>query len=143
MPESEGRKAFLRKQFFRLLPVQILLIAIGCLNSVIDGAVASSHLGADAMAVIGLYSPLAKLVDASIAVFLGGTQILCGRFLGKNEVENTQQAFSLDIVVTSCFSGLLMVLCLLLICAVFVAFPDQLTEYAQKLREAGQVISIP
>ena len=112
MPESEGRKAFLRKQFFRLLPVQILLIAIGCLNSVIDGAVASSHLGADAMAVIGLYSPLAKLVDASIAVFLGGTQILCGRFLGKNEVENTQQAFSLDIVVTSCFSGLLMVLCL-------------------------------
>ena len=38
---------------------------------------------------------------------------------------------------------LLMVLCLLLICAVFVAFPDQLTEYAQKLREAGQVISIP
>ena len=43
MPESEGRKAFLRKQFFRLLPVQILLIAIGCLNSVIDGAVGSSR----------------------------------------------------------------------------------------------------
>ena len=32
MPESEGRKAFLRKQFFRLLPVQILLIAIGRLS---------------------------------------------------------------------------------------------------------------
>lgn len=100
--------------FFRLLPVQILLIAIGCLNSVIDGAVASSHIGPGAMSVLGLYGPLGKCTDALTAVFLGGTQILCGRFLGKNETEQTQKVFSLDMVMTLSISGLLAFFCLFL-----------------------------
>ena len=36
---------------------------------------------------------------------------------------------------------LLFVIWLLLMCAAFVAFPDQLTQLSQKLREAGQVVS--
>lgn len=36
---------------------------------------------------------------------------------------------------------LLLVIWLLLMCAAFVAFPDQLTQLSQKLREAGQVVS--
>ena len=105
-------RPFMFRLFFRLLPVQILLIAVSCLNSVIDGSVASGSIGPDAMAVLGLYGPLGKCIDALIAVLLGGSQILCGRFLGKNEVEETQKVFSLDIIVTLCISGLLAALCL-------------------------------
>ena len=106
------------KVFFRLLPVQILLIAVGCLNSVIDGAVAASAIGPDAMAVLGLYAPVGKCVDALVAVFLGGSQIMCGRFLGRNEVEETQRVFSLDIVVTLGISCML--------AALFLAIPGSL-----------------
>ncbi len=107
------RRPFLFRLFFRLLPVQILLIAIGCLNSVIDGAVATAVIGPDAMAVLGLYAPVGKCADALTAVFLGGTQILCGRFLGMNEVEDTQRVFSLDILVTLLVSGALALPCML------------------------------
>ena len=101
------RRPFIFRLFFRLLPVQILLIAVGCLNSVIDGTVASSAIGPDAMAVLGLYAPVGKCVDALVAVFLGGSQIMCGRFLGRNEVEETQRVFSLDLAVTLGVSCLL------------------------------------
>ena len=109
---DRAESSFITQLFFRLLPVQILLIAIGCLNSVIDGAVASAAIGPDAMSVLGLYGPAGKLMDAFTAVFLGGTQILCGRFLGKHEVERTQEAFSLDVVLSLGISGLLMLFAL-------------------------------
>ncbi len=37
----------------------------------------------------------------------------------------------------------LMALCLALTCAAFVAFPNQLTQLAQSLRESGRIITIP
>ncbi len=38
---------------------------------------------------------------------------------------------------------LLMVLCLVLVCAAFVAFPDYFTRMAQSLRDASETVSIP
>jgi hypothetical protein len=49
------RSDMITNLFFRLLPVQILLLAIGSINSVIDGVMASNFIGADAMTVTGLY----------------------------------------------------------------------------------------
>lgn len=37
---------------------------------------------------------------------------------------------------------ILMVLCLILVCAAFVLFPNQLTELAQSMRDAGEAISV-
>lgn len=48
--------------FFSLLPVQILLVAIGSINSVIDGVMASNFIGENAMTLTGLYMPLIKIV---------------------------------------------------------------------------------
>ena len=107
------RRSLITRQFFSLLPVQILIIAIGCLNSIVDGVIASSSIRPDAVAVLGLYAPLAELIDTTAIVFLGGTQILCGRFLGKNAVKETRSVFSLDIDVIFGVSVLLMLLCFL------------------------------
>ena len=49
------RSDMITNLFFRLLPVQILLLAIGSINSVIDGVMASNFIGTDAMTVTGLY----------------------------------------------------------------------------------------
>ncbi len=88
----------IEKLFFRLIPVQILLVAIGSINSVIDGVMASNFIGPDAMTVTGLYMPLIKIVETLNAVLLGGSQILCGQFLGRNRADRTRNVFSLDML---------------------------------------------
>ena len=95
------------KLFFRLLPVQIILVAIGSINSIIDGAIAGKYIGTVALTVIGLYVPILKIIDGINAVLTSGSQILCGQFLGKNEIEKTRKVFSLDIALTFCFSMVL------------------------------------
>ena len=57
--------------FFRLLPVQILLVAVGSVNSLIDGAMAGNLIGPVAMAVIGLYAPAIKIIETINTVLLG------------------------------------------------------------------------
>lgn len=92
------------KLFFSLLPVQILMVAIGSINSVIDGAMASNFISPDAMAITGLYMPVIKFIETANAVLLGGSQILCGQFLGKNQIERTRGVFSLDILMITVLS---------------------------------------
>ena len=99
--------------FFSLLPVQILLVAIGSINGVIDGTIAGAVIGPQAMAVTGLYMPVTKVTETVNAVLLGGSQILCGQFLGKNQIERTKNVFSLDITLISCFALLLTAICML------------------------------
>lgn len=95
--------------FFQLLPVQILLVAVGSINSLIDGAMAGNYIGPLAMAAIGLYAPAIKIIETINAILLGGSQILCGQFLGKNQIDRTCSVFSLDMTL------------LLIISAVFTA----------------------
>ena len=49
------------RTFLRLLPIQIMLVAVSSLNSVIDGLVASNFIGPLAMEAIGYYAPIIKL----------------------------------------------------------------------------------
>lgn len=93
--------------FFRLLPVQIIIVAIGSINSIIDGIIASNMIGPIALSIIGLYMPMIKLTDTVNAVMGGGSQILCGQFLGKGEIKNTNKVFSLDLIFTVVFSLIL------------------------------------
>ncbi|MBR6336845.1 MAG: ATP-binding protein [Ruminococcus sp.] len=94
------------RQFFRLLPVQIILVAISSVNSIIDGAVAGKFIGAVALSIIGLYYPMMKLMDTLNAVLVGGSQILCGQSLGRGELDKTKRIFTLDIFVTVMLSVL-------------------------------------
>ena len=102
------------RTFLRLLPVQIMLVAVASLNSMIDGLVASNCIGPLAMEAIGFYAPIIKLIETVGAVMLGGSQILCGQFFGKNQVRRTSGLFSVNLMTVSAFSVLLMGLCLVL-----------------------------
>ena len=66
-----ARSKIIDRLFFRLLPVQILLVAVSSINSIIDGAVAGKFIGPAALSVIGLYFPMMKLMDTVNAVLLG------------------------------------------------------------------------
>lgn len=106
------------KLFFSLLPIQIMMVAIGSVNSIIDGMMASNFIGPEAMAITGLYMPVIKIIETLNTVLLGGSQILCGQFLGKNQIDRTRGVFSLDMT--------LICLTALIITAVCYAMPDTL-----------------
>ena len=82
---------------FRLLPVQILIAAVGTINSIVSGLFAGNFVGEAAMSAIALYGPIRLLMGALSVLLFGGSTILCGRYLGRNQQEKIQSLFSLDI----------------------------------------------
>jgi Na+-driven multidrug efflux pump/anti-sigma regulatory factor (Ser/Thr protein kinase) len=49
------------------------------------------------MSAIALYGPIRLLMGALSVLLFGGSTILCGRYLGRNQQEKIQSLFSLDI----------------------------------------------
>ena len=94
----------IKNVFWHLLPVQILIATISSINGIIDATVASNFIGHEAIAATGLFFPITKILDTVNIVLLGGAQIICGRMLGKNQVERTKGVFSVDMVVVAIVS---------------------------------------
>ena len=94
----------LSKLFFRLLPIQILLAAMSSFNGIVSSLFAGNFLGEEAMSAIGLYTPVNLLLGAISTMLVGGSQILCGKYMGKNQLEKTQDIFSLDISISTLLS---------------------------------------
>lgn len=86
---------------FRLLPIQILLALIGSVNAVVSSLFAGNIIGPEAMAVAGLYGPVSMLLGAFSALLVGGSQILCGKYMGRNLIHEMQNTFSLDLAVSA------------------------------------------
>ncbi len=101
------------KLMFRLLPVQILLALIGMVNSIISSLFAGNFIGSHGMTVVGLYAPVAMLQGAVSTMLVGGSQILCGKYLGKNLVDKMQNVFSLNQALSFLVSALFTVFLLL------------------------------
>ena len=99
--------------FFRLLPIQILLAAIGAVNSTISSLFASNNVGAAAMGAIGIYNPINMVLNAMTSLLVLGSTIICGKFMGAQQMEKTQSVFSMDILVSVLFSAVSVALHLL------------------------------
>lgn len=98
--------------YMKLLPIQILLVIIGGMNSIIDNAFAANLMKeTGAMAVTGLFSPVSNLLNGINALVFGGAQLLCGKYLGKHMTERTGSIFSLDMVTIVLISALLTLAC--------------------------------
>ncbi len=89
------------KLLFRLLPVHILLAAVGSINGLVSSFFATNYVGTDAMGAVGLYSPLQMLLQAIGTMLVGGTVIVCGTYMGRNEQEKLRGVFSLNLVLTT------------------------------------------
>ena len=85
---------------FRLLPVQILLAAIGAVNGIVSSFFATNFVGVEAMTAVGLYSPIGMLATSLGSILVGGSSILCGKYIGRNEQQKMQNVFSLNLVVS-------------------------------------------
>ena len=102
------------KLLFRLLPVQILLAAVGAVNGIVSSFFASNFVGTDAMSAVGLYSPLNMLVGSVGAILVGGSVILCGKYMGQNRQDRMHNVFSLNLVLTFLIAAAFTVLFLIM-----------------------------
>ena len=102
------------KLFFSMLPVQILILAMGAVNSIVDGAMAGRFIDSSTVGVVGLYFSMVSIYNAVGSVLLGGTTVLCGRYMGRGEMRKTEGVFSLNITLTLLISGLLTIISFLI-----------------------------
>ena len=110
MNEQAANIKMVSKLLFRLLPVQILLCAVGAVNNFVSSYFASNFVGIEAMSAVGLYGPVGMLISTLSTVLVGGSSILCGRYLGRNQQEKVQNIFSLNLALS-----LLAALCFILL----------------------------
>ena len=85
------------KTMLRLLPVQILLSAIGAVNGIVSSFFASNYVGVEAMSAVGLYSPIGMLITSISTVLVSGSTILCGKYMGKNDQQEMRNVFALNL----------------------------------------------
>ena len=90
----------LRRLIYRLLPVQIMLCAVGAVNGIVSTYFATNYIGVDAMSAVGLYSPVNLLLTTISSILIIGAGILCGKYLGKNRIDRLCGCFTLDIILS-------------------------------------------
>ena len=102
---EEGTRAVI-KLMFRVLPIQILLAAVGGVNGIVSSYFASNFVGIDAMSAVGGYFPLNTMLTAISTMLSGGSAILCGKYLGRNDQEKVRSVFSLNLLLATGIAGL-------------------------------------
>ncbi len=102
------------KLLLHLLPFQILLSAVGSVNGIVSSFFASNYVGISAMSAVGLYGPVNLLIGAISTMLMGGSVILCGKYMGQNQQEKLQNVFSLDMVISTLLAAVFTVLFLVM-----------------------------
>lgn len=98
--DQKANAKMITRLMFRLLPAQILLVAVGAVNGIVSGFFASNYIGVEAMSAVGLYSPVSMFIGAISTMVIAGSAILCGRFMGQNDQEKLQSTFSLNLIIS-------------------------------------------
>ena len=90
MTEHEANARMVTRLMFRLLPAQILISAVGAVNGIVSSFFASNYVGVNAMSAVGLYSPVNMFFSSVSLILVGGSVILCGKYMGRNQQEELQ-----------------------------------------------------
>ncbi len=99
-----------RRQYFQLIPYQVLLIVVNAINGIVDGIVASNMIGKTAMTAIGMFGPFNHLLYAVSMMLVSGAQILCGKYMGKNQGKELRNTFTVDLILSVIISIAIMAL---------------------------------
>ncbi|MDO4731145.1 MAG: MATE family efflux transporter [Clostridia bacterium] len=102
---------------FRLLPVQILFAIVDVANGIFSSLFASNYIGTQALSAVGLYNPIRLFISAIGIILFVGSQILVGRYIGKNQMSKARNIFSLNVLISVLF--IIIVTLFLVIAATF------------------------
>ncbi len=111
----------LERLFFKLLAVQIMLSAMGSINSIIDGTVAGHYIDDRTVGVIGLFYAVITIVSAISAVIHGGGAVLSGNYIGTGDIKKAGEVFSLCISLSLMLGVITTLICF--------CFPEQVALF--------------
>ena len=97
----------LSRLFYKLLPVQVAIVATGSINTIVDGVVAARFIDSRTVGVVGLYYTVIRILEAAGAILLGGISVLSGRYLGSGRIDKTRGVCSLGVVVALIFGAVM------------------------------------
>ncbi len=115
---SENADTIVLQMFLRLLPAQILSMAVSSLGTIINGLVVGNCLPSLAMVALGFVSPLTAIFAAIASVISGGSRVLYGRYIGRNDRDRSDALFS-GAVTSAVVIGLALWLCLTVLAVPF------------------------
>ena len=107
-------RSMIETLFFKMLPVQVMIVAMGSINSIVDGIIAGRFIDTATVGVIGLFGAVVFVINAVGSVLLGGSAVLCGRYMGSGDLEKTRSIFSLNLAVITATGTVLSLFGLLL-----------------------------
>ncbi len=102
--EARANARMIARLYFRILPIQVVLMVIGAVNGLITSFFAGNYVGEVALSAFGLFGPANQLVTAIGTIMLGGSQVLCARFMGMGRNDEMQSVFTLDLLVMTAVS---------------------------------------
>lgn len=73
---------------------------VGAVNGLVSSYFATNFVGVTAMSAVGLYAPINQLVTSISTVLVGGSAIMCGRYMGENQQDKMQGVFSLNLAIS-------------------------------------------
>lgn len=114
MKEVKANPTTISRLLFRLLPVQILMAAVGAVNGIVSTFFASNYVGIDATSAVGLYAPVNMLLSALSMMLVGGAAIVSGKYMGQNQQERLQGVFSLDMAIAALTAALFVAVAVIL-----------------------------
>lgn len=101
---KDNSTRILRRLFWQLLPVQALAMGLPAINSLMNSFIVGRYVGATALAAVGFASPLNMFLSALSGNLATGSQLVCGRHLGKGDRLGIRRVFS-SVVVMSLVLG--------------------------------------
>ena len=110
--ERKEENAMLARLIVRLLPVQAAIIAMGSINSIVDGVVAARFIDTTTVGVVGLYYTMLRVLEAAGGILLAGVTVLSGKYLGSGKVDKTRGITSLGLTLALIIGALLTVVSL-------------------------------
>ena len=99
MRERLSDERLIAESLFRLMPYQVLMIAISAVNSIVDSLYASNAIGESGMSAMGLFAPINHFLYAAGMMLVSGSQILYGRYISKDH-EHVQSVFSVNLLIS-------------------------------------------
>ena len=101
---NKQKNKVLSKIFLNALTAYALGDIATVIGPLVDSAIIANYLGVEAVAAIGLFSPMLMLIAIIGSVIAGGSRALYTNLVGKGELEKADFVFTLSFIVAALFS---------------------------------------
>lgn len=95
---TKKEQRIIRKLFIGLFPLQAMAAGLPAINGLINSIIIGRFLGTSATAAIGFAGPFTLLISSFAYMLSAGSQLLCGRSLGRGDKDKIRCTYSTTVI---------------------------------------------